>query len=120
MTVLLLPSSDAARTTLLSEMRKAVQASASLAATLSEAKEAHLSLAGAVEQRLKWAGGANPALADTRNTFAQLLDQWTDAVQVRDCAFEGRCRVEGSQFFRKVTSLVSGVATRWLLWHICC
>lgn len=70
------------RTALLSEMRKAAQACSSVEAALREAWEAHVALAGAVEQRLKWAGGANPALADTRHHFDQLLDQWTSITQV--------------------------------------
>lgn len=78
-----------ARASLLSEMRKAAQVAASLVATLSEAKEAHLSVAGAIEQRLKWAGGANPALGDLRDTFAHVLDQWTDTIQMMsDLAME--------------------------------
>ncbi|XP_065311979.1 serine/threonine-protein kinase SMG1 isoform X2 [Dermacentor albipictus] len=102
-----------ARATLLAEMRKAVQASASLAATLSEAKEAHLSLVGAVEQRLKWAGGANPALADTRNTFAQLLDQWTDAVQlVNDLSVEV-CEASEALLLREALRTRTTEALAW-------
>lgn len=70
-----------ARTTLLAEMRKAAQTVGSLDATLHDVREGHLALAGAVEQRLKWAGGANPALADTRTTFTHLVAQWTDPLQ---------------------------------------
>ncbi|XP_077491411.1 serine/threonine-protein kinase SMG1-like [Amblyomma americanum] len=62
-------------------MRKAAQTVGSLDATLHEAREGHLALAGAVEQRLKWAGGANPALADTRTSFTHLVAQWTDPLQ---------------------------------------
>uniref|UniRef100_A0A6B0VG32 non-specific serine/threonine protein kinase n=1 Tax=Ixodes ricinus TaxID=34613 RepID=A0A6B0VG32_IXORI len=70
-----------ARTTLLAEMRKGAQTLSSLGSALSDTREGHLSLAGAVEQRLKWAVGANPALTQTRDLFAQLVARWNEALR---------------------------------------
>ncbi|XP_076328732.1 serine/threonine-protein kinase SMG1-like [Tachypleus tridentatus] len=57
------------RSTLMSEMRKAVQTLLSLESAVSQSQDRYLSVTASVEQRLKWAAGANPSLASTQEEF---------------------------------------------------
>lgn len=102
-----------ARANLLAEMRKAVQAVGALDSSLAEARESHLSLVGAVEQRLKWAGGANPALAQTRDQFGELVAHWTDALQSVEHLSAEMCSVSESLLLREALRTQTSEAHAW-------
>ncbi|CAN8005347.1 unnamed protein product [Ixodes hexagonus] len=102
-----------ARTTLLAEMRKGAQTLSSLETALSDTREAHLSLAGAVEQRLKWAMGANPALAQTRDQFAQLVSRWNEALQSLSQLSSEVCEASEALLLRESLRTRTAEALTW-------
>lgn len=57
------------RPTFMLELRKTSSALLALQPRLSEAREHQSSLVASVEQRLKWAAGANPALTEVMSAF---------------------------------------------------
>lgn len=71
-------SSGPSRPALLAELRKAMCCTES---SVQESWEAQGTLWQALEQRLRWATGANPSLAHTQQHFAQLLTHWEQHLQ---------------------------------------
>jgi hypothetical protein len=57
------------RTAFVVDLRQAIASLASLQPTLTEVTEQQRSLVGLVTQRLKWAAGANPTLAEVYTNF---------------------------------------------------
>ncbi|XP_067130817.1 serine/threonine-protein kinase SMG1 [Centruroides vittatus] len=65
------------RASVMSEMRKTVQALVSLEAAITVGQERYLSLTASVEQRLKWAAGANPSLITIQEDFEGAISEKT-------------------------------------------
>lgn len=62
------------------ELRNASSALLSLQPRLAEARDQQNSLVLSVEQRLKWAAGANPALTEVLAAFEASVDRSTDCL----------------------------------------
>lgn len=67
------------RASVMSEMRKTVQALVSLESAITVGQERYLSLTASVEQRLKWAAGANPSLITIQEDFEGAISEKTSS-----------------------------------------
>lgn len=78
----------------MTKLRKASSSLLALQSRMSEAREAQRSLVASVEQRLRWAGGANPALVEVLAAFAAgitALDRRLDADAVLAARLSAVC-----------------------------
>ncbi|GFS77770.1 hypothetical protein NPIL_425041 [Nephila pilipes] len=57
------------RTSIMAELRKAVSNQGSLDIVVTQSQDRYLGLASGIEQRLKWAAGANPSLSTVQEEF---------------------------------------------------
>lgn len=64
------------------ELRKTSSALLALQARLSEAREQQSTLVASVEQRLKWAAGANPALSEVLAAFESAVNFRTERLNL--------------------------------------
>ncbi|XP_042907666.1 serine/threonine-protein kinase SMG1 isoform X2 [Parasteatoda tepidariorum] len=68
------------RTSIMSEIRKTVSTLVALDCIVSSAEERYLNLIGGIEQRLKWAAGANPSLSTIQEEFESAIANKTTSV----------------------------------------